>query len=228
MITIANVGKSFETSSHKTQILKNINAHFNNGIWTSIIGPSGSGKTTLLHTISGLLEPDQGDVLYNGVNIYDLTDRELRFFRRKNIGFVFQDYKLLPYYSVLDNVALPLLDEIPKKILYEKAKSVLKSVGMNDELYTRLPGGLSGGEKQRVAIARSLINEPKVLICDEPTGNLDIENRNLIIQLLLNLKRRGLTLIVVTHDTEVADNGDIQYKLHHGFLEMIAQAEVVE
>lgn len=218
MITVSKLTKSYHHSLRKTVILDQLDLKVERGEWCSIIGPSGTGKSTLLHCISGLLEPDNGEVFFENTNLYLLKDKERSDFRRRKIGFVFQDFKLLPYYSVIDNVILPLIFDLSKKELYEKAKQLLLNVGITEELFDRLPDSLSGGEKQRVAIARALIGQPELLICDEPTGNLDIENRDRIIQLLYQFNQKGQTIIVVTHDHEVAAYGSITYQLQYGRL----------
>ena len=218
MIIVNNLSKYYHNSSGKVVILDQLNLKVERGEWCSIIGPSGTGKSTLLHCISGLLKPDNGEVLFDNTNLYLLNEKERSDFRRRKIGFVFQDFKLLPYYSVLDNVILPLIFDYSKKELYERAEQLLLDVGIAEELFHRLPDGLSGGEKQRVAIVRALIGQPEVLICDEPTGNLDIENRNRMIQLISELNQKGQTIIVVTHDHEVAVCGNVTYQLRYGRL----------
>ncbi|WP_027409571.1 ABC transporter ATP-binding protein [Anoxybacteroides tepidamans] len=218
MIRLENISKSFEHHSNKIKVLNSIDLTIDQGSWVSIVGPSGSGKSTLLKIISGLLKPDTGTVNYRNVNIYQLSEREKSDFRRRHIGFVFQDFKLLPYYSVLDNVILPLYYDEKKKDLYEKAKVLLPSLGIQEPLFSRLPNDLSGGEKQRVAFARALIANPDVLVCDEPTGNLDRENRDNVIEILLQLTKQGKTIILVTHDMEVAVHSDNIYLLKDGFL----------
>jgi len=218
LITVNKLTKSYHHSLRKTVILDHLDLKVERGEWCSIIGPSGTGKSTLLHCISGLLEPDNGEVFFENTNLYLLEDKERSDFRRRKIGFVFQDFKLLPYYSVIDNVILPLIFDLSKKELYERAKQLLLNVGITEELFDRLPDSLSGGEKQRVAIARALIGQPELLICDEPTGNLDIENRDRIIQLLYQFNQKGQTIIVVTHDHEVAAYGSITYQLQYGHL----------
>ena len=168
--------------------------------WCSIVGPSGTGKSTLLKCIGGLLKPDAGSVHMLNKDLYSMTEEERSNFRRKTIGFIFQDYKLLSHYSVLDNVIMPLLYDSNRKKLLDKAKGLLKIVGIHESLYERLPDSLSGGEKQRVAIARALIADPRILLCDEPTGNLDIKNRDIVIDLLLNIQKQGTAIICVTNE----------------------------
>jgi putative ABC transport system ATP-binding protein len=220
MITVKNVSKSFKNQSNILEVLKHIDFSVSKGAWVSIVGPSGSGKSTLLNIVSGLLRPDSGEVCFNDTNIYELTEQQRSDLRRKHIGFVFQDFKLLPYYSVLDNVILPLYYDQHKNELYKRAKKLLHMVGIHESLFSRLPEGLSGGEKQRVAIARALIANPDVLICDEPTGNLDQGNRDNIIDLFCELKEQGKTIILVTHDMDVAVRGDDIYHLVNGTLTM--------
>ena len=216
MLHIQSIKMSYQNG---IAILNGVNLEVDKGHWCSIMGPSGTGKSTLLNCISGLTKPDEGNVHIGEQPIYELNKKELSTFRRANIGFVFQDFKLLPHYSILDNVMIPLLYDENSSTLEKKAKVLLEEVGIGEHLFRRLPESLSGGEKQRVAIARSLIAEPILLLCDEPTGNLDRENRNQITSLLLRLKNRGISLVVVTHDEEVAMLGDRSYKLKDGILE---------
>lgn len=218
MLIINHVTKAFKTNRQSKIILDNIKLKVTRGTWCTVMGPSGVGKSTLLNCISGQLKPDKGSILIGDTTINDLNDKQLSHFRRKNIGFVFQDFKLLPHYSVLDNVILPLLYDERKNNLETRAIKLLKEVGISQDLFHRLPTHLSGGEKQRVAIARSLIAEPQLLLCDEPTGNLDTDNRDQIIDLLLKFKEKKQTLVVVTHDEEVAKHGDICYELIDGSL----------
>ncbi|MEX3714935.1 ABC transporter ATP-binding protein [Cytobacillus horneckiae] len=216
MIKTIGLTKGFQ--HNQSVILRDIDLVIQTGKWSTIIGPSGSGKSTLLSCISGVLKPDIGKVYYDGTDIYALNDFERSKYRRTNIGFVFQDFKLLPYYSILDNVILPLMNDRPRKELIERGKVLLSKVGIGENMYKRLPENLSGGEKQRVAIARALIGNPKVLICDEPTGNLDIKNRDMIIDLFLRLKENNQTILMVTHDLEVARSSDYIHRLSDGKL----------
>lgn len=219
MIQLNNLSKSFGRSEGQNRLLNDISLSIEKAEWVTFIGPSGSGKTTLLNCISGLLKPDAGTVHYEGADIYRMRDQERGDFRRTHIGFIFQDFKLLPYYSVLDNVKLPLLYDERQSSLTERAKSLLNKVGIPERYFHRLPERLSGGEKQRVAIARALIADPDYLIGDEPTGNLDMENRNQVLDLIAGLQAAGKTIILVTHDQEVADRGNATYRLLSGKLE---------
>lgn len=223
MLKVCNLSKLYNNSTPYL-ILNDISITIEKGNWITLIGPSGSGKTTFLHCVSGILNPDKGVVEYDHKNIYEMKEYELSKFRRFNIGFIFQDFKLLPYYSVLDNVMLPLLYDESKQTLEKRAKELLLKVGIKESHFNRLPDKLSGGEKQRVAIARSLIADPPILIGDEPTGNLDVENRNQILNLLETLKQAGKTIILVTHDEEVAKRSDVTYRLHNGKLELNEEA----
>ncbi|MEK5232274.1 ABC transporter ATP-binding protein [Lysinibacillus sp. FSL K6-0232] len=222
MIEINHLKKTYSTiSSEKFRVFNDISLMIPDGQWCSIIGPSGSGKTTFLNCVAGLMHPDEGEVLYEKISIYNMKEKERNDYRRFHIGFVFQDFKLLPHYSVLDNVILPLYYDKPKRELYSRARTLLTQVGISENLFNRLPEGLSGGEKQRVAIARALMANPKVLICDEPTGSLDVANRNKVLEIFLQLKQKGLTILLVTHDEEVAGRGDVTYRLNDGQLEEV-------
>ncbi|MBS2772137.1 ABC transporter ATP-binding protein [Anoxybacillus rupiensis] len=218
MIRLENISQSFKHHSSKIKILNHVDLVIQQGSWVSIVGPSGSGKSTLLKIMTGLLKPDTGTVYYRDLDLYRMGEREKSDFRRRHIGFVFQDFKLLPYYSVLDNVILPLYYDKKKQELYEKAKMLLLSLGIQEPLFSRLPNDLSGGEKQRVAFARALIADPDVLVCDEPTGNLDRENRDHMIEILRSFNQQGKTMILVTHDMEVAAYSNCIYLLKDGLL----------
>lgn len=217
MLLVNNIKKSF--SPHQDDVLfQNVSLSVQTGEWISIVGSSGSGKTTLLNCIAGIYQIDEGMIELDEISIHQLSDRQKSDIRRLHIGFVFQDFKLLPYYSVLENVILPLSKDKKRCILIERAVHLLEQVGIDESLYHRLPFALSGGEKQRVAIARALINDPKLIICDEPTGNLDHDNKKQVLRILTELKRKGHSIIVVTHDHEVAMEGNRIYELKNGSL----------
>jgi putative ABC transport system ATP-binding protein len=192
-----------------TTVLQEVNIGIRRGEFVSIMGPSGSGKTTLLDIIGCLLKPTEGDVFIDGVRTAELTDDELAVIRREKIGFVFQQYNLIPSATALENVSIAL--RIAGKSSWEardKAKRLLEMVGLKDRLNNR-PSELSGGEQQRVAIARSLANDPKIILGDEPTGNLDTKTGQLILNILKKLNEdEGYTIVVVTHDPRIAQYTD--------------------
>lgn len=207
MLEAINIQKAYNQHEAKLHILKGISLNIATGDVLSIVGPSGAGKSTLLHILGALDRPNEGSVKLEGQEIYKLSDRERSQLRNKKIGFVFQFYHLLPELSALENVCLPAMirDNLRTPASLEmRALEVLDLVGLSKRA-THRPNQLSGGEQQRVAIARALINNPKVLLCDEPTGNLDSETGQGIIQLLMKLNADNKqTLVVVTHDEEMA------------------------
>ncbi len=206
-IMVKKVSKVYHIGKTSIKALDDVTLEVREGEILSVMGPSGSGKSTLLHLIGALDKPTSGEIIEFGVNITRMSERELAKFRRKNIGFVFQFFYLVPTLTALENVMLPLLPIKPKG-LKEKAKSLLEEVGLGDRIYHK-PGELSGGEQQRVAIARALINDPKIVIADEPTGNLDSKTGKKIVGLLKKIanKKRKI-LIIATHDLEVAKETD--------------------
>ncbi|ACL16587.1 ABC transporter ATP-binding protein [Methanosphaerula palustris] len=176
------------------------------GEFIAIMGPSGSGKTTLLNMMGCLDIPTSGDLIINGSNVKDLSDDELTWLRRDTIGFIFQHFNLIPLLSVLENVEFPLILKCQNDECGLKPLEVLKAAGLDDvQLYTHKPSELSGGQQQRVAIARALVNDPDILLCDEPTGNLDSKTGKGIMDLLTTMNQDGKTIIMVTHDASVAD-----------------------
>ncbi len=208
-LKISNLSKDFG----KIHVLQDISFSFNAGTSVAITGPSGSGKSTLLHIIGTLEEPSNGKVEINGTDPFKLSEPELARYRNAVIGFVFQDHHLLPQYSVLENVLIPTLAFKQQPDATQLAQELLKRVGLTDRVSHR-PAELSGGERQRVAIARALINKPSILLCDEPTGNLDMTTAGTIADLLFELHRieRNI-LIVVTHNLELAGRFENQLKL---------------
>lgn len=187
-------------------VLKGIDLTIGEGEIVSIVGPSGAGKSTLLHIMGGLDKPDVGQVMFEGVDINKLKDKKRSHIRNQKFGFIFQFYHLLPEFSALENVILPSLVKGTETMeaLKLRGRNLLDQVGLKERAVHK-PNQLSGGEQQRVAIARALMNDPKVIFCDEPTGNLDSQSGNVVIQLLIRLnKKNKQTLILVTHDEEIA------------------------
>jgi len=188
------------------------------GEFLTILGPSGSGKTTLLTLLAGLDQADDGAVIFNdSVQITGMTEDELALFRRGNVGFVFQSFSLIPTLTVLENIALPLFPiRMKGSDILDKAREVAEAVGLGHRL-DHYPNELSGGEQQRVAVARALINHPKILFADEPTGNLDTDTGEKLLELLLQLNREhALTIIMVTHDRDIAKRSDRMLRLEDG------------
>jgi len=204
IIKAENLSKSYKRGSETVYALQEANLVINAGEFISIVGPSGSGKTTFMNMLGCLDTPSSGGYLLNGTQIAGLKERDLVKVRQENIGFVFQQFYLLPTLTVKENVELPLLFQ--NKGL-NRSKEILETVGLSHR-YTHLPKELSGGEMQRVAIARALINSPKILLADEPTGNLDTKNSEKVITLFRELHRLGLTIIMVTHNPELARIAD--------------------
>ncbi len=205
MIEARALRKIYKNGAKELEVLKGIDLKVGKSEVLAVLGPSGAGKSTLLHLLGGLDSPTAGEVMIDGTDIYALGDRERAKIRNRKIGFVFQFYHLLPEFDALENVMLPLLIKGGNgKDLRDKGAGLLRSVGLGERMAHR-PGQLSGGEQQRVAIARALINEPELLLCDEPTGNLDSESGNNVIELLWELnKSRKMTLMIVTHDAQIA------------------------
>lgn len=198
------VRKVYTGIAGDVEALKGIDLEVEAGEFVAVMGPSGSGKTTLLNCLSGLDSIDEGQVLVDGVNIHSLSDKELSRFRAKKIGFVFQSFNLVPEFSAVENVELPLLLSGERPIQARKvAVDVLEKLGMAKRLHHR-PSELSGGEQQRVAIARALATSPAIVWADEPTGNLDSENSKAVLRLLRQANSEGQTVVMVTHDREVA------------------------
>lgn len=191
--------------NNKTRALNNVTLNLKKGDWTTIMGPSGSGKTTYLNIIGCLDSPTHGSIYINGTEISKLNQKELTRFRRENIGLIFQQYHLVPYLTALENVMMAqyyhsIVDE-------DEAIEVLKRVGLGHRL-NHIPAHLSGGEQQRVCIARALINEPGILLADEPTGNLDQKNGQIVLDLVKKLRSDGNTIVLVTHNPDIAQLGN--------------------
>jgi putative ABC transport system ATP-binding protein len=217
MLKLKSLKKAYHQGSHNIEIFENLNFHVEVGQRVAIMGKSGSGKSTLLSLISGIIKPDDGDIFLNSTSYKDLEESELNDFRATNIGFIFQNFHLISYLNALENVMLPAkVCNIPNP--KEKACELLKSVGLGHRL-DHLPAQLSGGEKQRVAIARALIHNPKIILADEPSGNLDDETGNSVMDILFELiKKNNTTLILVTHSKDVANRCEKTYELLRGNL----------
>jgi lipoprotein-releasing system ATP-binding protein len=205
MIKVNNLYKTFIKDGNQVEVLKDLNLDVGNGESLSIVGASGAGKSTLMHILGTLDHPTSGEVLIDGQNVFEYDHEQLAAFRNSMIGFVFQFHHLLPEFTSLENVMMPvLIGGMPKQKAREKAQTVLVEVGLGNRL-THKPGELSGGEQQRVAVARATVMEPRMILADEPTGNLDSETGKKIEDILISLNRdRGITLIVVTHNQALA------------------------
>ena len=203
LIELKNIFKSYDNGGVITSVLHGVNLEVKEGEFIAIMGPSGSGKSTLMHIIGFLDRQTKGKYFFDGLDTVNLNDDELAHIRNERIGFVFQSFNLLPRTTVLDNVILPLFYSNIKTGLEKKAKEALKAVGLEDRMQ-HLSNQISGGQKQRVAIARALICDPKVIFADEPTGNLDSKSGSTIMNILERLNDEGRTVILVTHDEEVA------------------------
>jgi lipoprotein-releasing system ATP-binding protein len=214
LLEVKNLSKDYVTPRGALPILSDVNLTLARGEAIAVMGPSGSGKSTLLYILGALDTPTGGTVLLDGRNPFEMPERELAAFRNQEIGFIFQDHCLLPQCSVLENVLAPTLVAGTKGNDVERARALLEQVGLTERL-EHLPGELSGGEKQRAALARSLIREPTLLLCDEPTGNLDHESAERVATLLVELHRAQETiLVVVTHSAELAAHFPTRYELH--------------
>lgn len=202
LVEITSVRKVFNSNGTSFEALRGIDLCISHGEFISITGESGSGKSTLLSVIGGIMQPTTGNVIVDSIPIYNLPSEKLADFRREYIGFVFQQFHLIPYLSAIENVMLPL-SITDKKDKKERALNVLEKVGLRDKT-SNLPSQLSGGEQQRVAIARAIVNEPPIILADEPTGNLDTKAGNEIFNLFEELNRAGQTIVVVTHNISLA------------------------
>ena len=216
MIDIKNITKSFGS----LQVLKGIDLHINRGEVVSIVGPSGAGKTTLLQIIGTLDRPDSGSVFVDDIDVTNLSQKRLSDFRNKHIGFVFQFHQLLPEFTAIENVMIPAyIAGVSQREAKQRAQELLEFMGLNDRA-SHKPNELSGGEKQRVAVARALINKPAVILADEPSGSLDSKNKEELHQLFFDLRDKfGQTFVIVTHDEQLASITDRTIHLKDGMLE---------
>ncbi len=214
-----NLSKSYHDGTTTVEVLKGINFHVNQGDKIAIVGPSGSGKSTLLHLLGGLDKPTGGQVIMQKVNWQTLSEKQRCKLRNQYLGFVYQFHHLLPEFSALENVAMPLLLANKSIIsVREQAKAILKQVGLAHRLQHK-PSQLSGGERQRVAIARALVHQPQCVLADEPTGNLDHATATQVFDLMLSLNERlNTSLIIVTHDNQLATRMDRVLTIQDGYL----------
>jgi lipoprotein-releasing system ATP-binding protein len=203
LVTVQNVTKTFEHEGRSLEVLKGIDLEIGSGEMVTIVGPSGAGKSTLLHLIGTLDLPTEGRILYGGRDVTRLGSSDLAEFRNRSIGFVFQFHHLLPEFTALENVMMPGLIQGGRRF-EDRARELLSEVGLSERL-THRPGELSGGEQQRVALARALLMKPKLVLADEPTGNLDSQTSNSVQSLIFDLNRRhGITFLIVTHSRDFA------------------------
>ncbi len=216
MIELQNVSKTFQHNAEQVHALKKLSLSIEEGEFIAITGPSGSGKSTLLHTIGGLETPSEGKVSIANIEIQNLNDKALSRFRNEHIGFIFQSFHLHPTLTVEENIKLPLI--FAKKKNHENVESILKKTELAHRR-DHLPNELSGGEQQRTAIGRALINKPTLLLADEPTGNLDSKTGDKILKLILDIhKNRNTTMVIVTHDPAVAKKADRIIQIKDGKL----------
>jgi putative ABC transport system ATP-binding protein len=219
LIEVRNIRKEYQMGEEKVKAIKNMSLKVKEGEFISIIGPSGSGKSTLLHILGCLDLPSSGEYLYKGKEVSTYSDDQLSAFRNREIGFVFQFFYLLPRENVLENVKLPLLyRDTTEKIRNDMAMHALEKVGMTKRK-NHLPTELSGGERQRVAIARALVGEPNLILADEPTGNLDTKTGESIISIFEELYKTGKTIIMITHEKELAEKAEKIVKIRDGEIE---------
>lgn len=199
------------------QVLKGIDVSIGKGEIVTLVGPSGAGKTTFLHIMGTLLKPASGEVVINGKKVYGMTEKQLSRFRNQHIGFVFQFHHLLPEFTAIENVCIPaFIKKIPRHDAEKKARELLDFLGLGDRLEHK-PGELSGGEQQRVAVARALINNPDIILADEPSGNLDSQNRKELHELFFSLRERyKQTIVIVTHDKDLASMSDRTLTMRDG------------
>ena len=219
MIRLIKINKLFYTDDVETQAVKELSLTINKGEFVSIMGPSGCGKSTLLNIMGLLDSPTSGDIEIDGINVCGMSDKELAHVRNQKLGFIFQNFHLIPSLNVIDNVALPLLYRkgLSASERKSKAEKVLKKVGLSHRM-KHLPSQLSGGQSQRVAIARAIIGNPEIILADEPTGNLDSKTGIEIMNILHQLNTEGTTIVMVTHDENIANKTGRVIRLLDGTL----------
>lgn len=217
MIIIKELSKAYKIGPSIVRAVDNVDLEVPRGQMVSIVGHSGSGKTTLLSLIGGLTRPSSGRVLIDGTNIWTMNDRELSRLRNRKIGFSFQFASLMPTLTALDNVKLPATFSRETALDHQRAVDLLNMVGLQDRLMS-YPGQLSGGEQRRVALARTLMNEPELILADEPTGDLDEDTEADILEIFRKISSKGVTIIIVTHSRAVASQASRMLKMHRGHL----------
>lgn len=227
IISVDELSKTYIMGTTRVHALKSITLDIQKNEYVALMGPSGSGKSTLMNLFGCLDTPTGGEYILNGINVSTMTDSELAEVRNKEIGFVFQTFNLLPRLSALENVALPLVyGGISKKKRIEKAREVLEAVGLGDRVDHK-PNELSGGQRQRVAIARALVNDPAIILADEPTGNLDTKTSIEIMSIFEKIHREGNTVILVTHEPDIAEHAHRIVRLRDGLVEKDVRNENV-
>ena len=215
-----NIFKSYQTVKNvRLEILKSVYVDIEEQKISVIIGASGAGKSTLLHIMGGLDRPDSGEIIFNDTSIHNLSDEKLAKFRNNNIGFVFQFHHLLPEFTAAENVMIPqMINGVPEKKAFERGKKLLNEIGLSGRINHK-PAELSGGEQQRVAVARALANDPQVILADEPTGNLDSQKSIILHELFLDLKSRlNKTFVIVTHNKDLISLADNLYEMKDGII----------
>ena len=218
IVEMKDVCKDFTMGRSVVHILKNVCLNVDNGEYLAIMGPSGSGKSTLMNLLGFLDVPTSGEYLFDGQDMKNYSDNKLADVRNKDIGFIFQSFHLMPKLTALDNTALPLMyGKVSKQKRREMAAEALRTVGLEDRMDHR-PDQLSGGQCQRVAIARAIVGEPKLVLADEPTGALDSENGNVVLDIFKKLHDNGSTIIMITHDHDVASNAERMVYIRDGIL----------
>jgi putative ABC transport system ATP-binding protein len=205
LIQFADVSKVYHLESGDLTALNHITLDINDGEFVALMGPSGSGKSTMMNQLGILDIPTTGEIFIAGKNVANMTNLERTHMRRDVIGYVFQKFYLIPLLSAFENVEYPLILKYKKRDTSGRATAVLKSVGFDEDMSAHRPNQLSGGQQQRVAIARALVNDPKIILCDEPTGNLDRKTGFQIMEILVGLHQKGKTVILVTHDPKIAE-----------------------
>jgi putative ABC transport system ATP-binding protein len=219
IISVKDVFKLYRVGTQEVKALNGLSLDINKNEYVALMGPSGSGKSTLMNVIGALDSPTSGSYWLNGKDVSRMKDDDLAAVRNKEIGFVFQTFNLLPRYTALENVAMPLIyAQMPKKERTERAKEVLNMVGLGDRMDHR-PNELSGGQRQRVAVARALVNKPSIILADEPTGNLDSKTSYEIMALFNDIHQRGNTIILVTHEEDIARHAHRIVRLRDGVVE---------